>query len=182
MPGTSTAESGLAPTGSAQAPAAGRTYPPSPLCHALDLAAAQRISPSLKFSAQLMPQQGEAPDACSYAADDGTLLLSLASTSRPYETEVEIAAGLVRDPKASQMKSASVRPLESLGVGAFAEVQVPEGPPQTVTFVVWQPSHHVHRGWVLSLAQAGTTTADHSAELFRLAQSIHLRLPDPPET
>jgi hypothetical protein len=149
-----------------------KTGPASKLCEVLDLATAQSISANLRFSPLVAPDQGTPQDACTYAADDGTTVLSLAPVSRPYETELELARGLVRDPASAGMGSARVEPVRGLGQAAFSESVVVLEPRQNVTYVIWRSGSAT---WVLSLAEVDQT--DFADRLVPVARQISPRLP-----
>lgn len=160
------------PTPEASAPPSVKTAPTSKLCEILDLATAQSISANLRFAPLVAPDQGTAADACTYAADDGTSVLSLGPTSRPYETELEMARGLVRDPASGGMGSARVEPVTGLGQEAFSESVVVLEPRQNVTYVIWRSGSAT---WVLSLAEVDKT--DFADRLVPAAQRFSPRLP-----
>lgn len=124
------------------------------------------------YSPQVAPGQGTAPDECSYATTDGTSVLVLAPTSRPYETEVSMTHSLLRDPAASGMSNVKVQELSGLGQAAFLESAYAVQQQQTITWLVWRSGSH---SWVLSLAEVTATSAP--GRLVPVAQQITAQLP-----
>lgn len=149
-----------------------RTLPPSSLCLAFDLAAAQTVSANLRFTPQAGTDQGAAADACTYTNEDGTAVLSLAPATRPYDTELALAHDVERDPGSSGMTGVRVETVTGLGQAAFSETGVVVKPQQNITYVVWRSGS---RAWVLSLAEVEKT--DLTGRVAPLARQISPRLP-----
>jgi hypothetical protein len=149
-----------------------RTTAPSQLCTVLDLATARKVLTGLRYSPEVSPNKGAAPDACSYATGDGKTLLSLSPTTRPYATELTMTHSLIRNPAASGMRDVQVQEISGLGQAAFKESAYAIQQRQTITWVVWRSGS---KSWVLSLAQI--TATDSPSRLVPVAQQIAPRLP-----
>lgn len=146
--------------------------PTSALCAALDLSAAQTVSASLQASPRVAANQGDTPDACSYASADGSALLTLAPAMRSYDEELALARTLVRDPASSGMRDVRVQEVAGIGQAAFSESGYVLQQQQNLAYVVWRSGS---RAWVLTLADAA-----HAGDLGRLgsvAKQIGQRLP-----
>ncbi|WP_158853112.1 hypothetical protein [Saccharothrix deserti] len=158
------------------APPSVKTLQPSALCGALDLAAAQGVSADLRFSPQAAPEGSDdstAAEACTYATDDGTAVLSLAPTTRPYDTALTLAHEVVQDPALAGMTDVRVEPVTGLGQAAFSQTGIVVEPLQNnITHVVWRTDSG---SWVLTLAEIDQT--DLAGRLVPLAQQISPRLP-----
>ena len=157
------------------APPSVRTLPPSALCGALDVSAAHSVSADLRFSPLVAADNSDdttVSEACSYATENGTTVLSLAATTRPYETELTQAHDLVRTPSAAGMTDVRVEPVTGLGQAAFRESGILLEPRQNVTHVVWRTDSG---SWVLTLAEVDKT--DLASRLVPVAQQIIPRLP-----
>ncbi|WNM35770.1 hypothetical protein RKE30_38140 [Streptomyces sp. Li-HN-5-11] len=154
----------------APTPAAVKTAVPSRLCAALDLTTARKVLADLQHSPQVAPQQGAAPDACSYATSSGEVVLTLSPASRPYATELAVAHKVAGDLASSGMRDVRVKKITGLGRAAFEETGYLTE--QHMTYVIWLSGT---RSWVLGLAEAVKTDA--SSQLVPVAQQIAPRLP-----
>lgn len=148
-----------------------KTLPSSPLCAALDLAAAQSVSADLRLAQRVADDKGTAPDVCNYALDDGSALLSLTPATRPYDQELALARTLAGDPASSGMRDVRVREVAGIGQAAFRESGYLLQQKQNITYVVWRSGS---RAWVLTLAEVATTNL--ADRLGAVAKQIDPRL------
>jgi hypothetical protein len=149
-----------------------KTLPSSPLCAALDLAAARSVSADLQLAQRVADNKDTTPDVCNYALADGSALLSIAPATRSYDDELALARNLVRDPASSGMRDVRVKEVAGIGQAAFSENGYLLQQRQNIAYVVWRSGS---RAWVLTLAEvADTNNAD---RLGALAEQISPRLP-----
>lgn len=162
----------VSPPTEPSAPPSMKTLPSSPLCAALDLAAAQSVSADLQLAQRVADSQGTAPDICNYVLADGSAVLSLAPATRSYDEELGIARNLVRDPASSGMRDVRVNEVAGIGQAAFSESGYLVQQRQNVAYVVWRSGS---RAWVLTLAEVADT--NHAGRLGSVAKQIDPRLP-----
>lgn len=149
-----------------------KTAPSSQLCAVLDLTAARTVRTDLRSSPRVAPNKGKATDACSYAAADGTALLTLNPGARSYDKERSAAHSLVGDPASAGMSGVRVDEVAGLGQAAFGESGHLVQQKQDIAYVVWRSNSRV---WVLTLAEAGGVKG--ADRLVPLARRIAPRLP-----
>lgn len=151
-----------------------KTLPPSRLCAVLSADAARRLVPGARFTAQVAPDQGSAPDVCTYASADASV--SLTPATRPYAAELAAAHSLRADPAPAQMSGVTVDEVTGLGKRAFRETAFQTETRQRVTFTVWEAGA---RAWVLTYAVAvgtpGTPGAVAGDPVVRVAKSLSVR-------
>lgn len=156
-----------------------KTLPPSRLCTvALTTSAAKQLIADARLQARVSPNNGDAPEICSYAAADGKSTLALTPASRAYKAELSAAHDLTANPASAGMRDVRVDPVSDLGRQAFRETSYQIQAQQHITFVVWNSGT---RTWVLTFA----TTADTSAtpatvsddKVIQVARSITAKLP-----
>ncbi|WBO65030.1 hypothetical protein [Streptomyces camelliae] len=177
----STASAGggsTAPVAGTASPGAVKTLPPSRLCTVLTEDVAKRVVTDARFTAQVGPDKGAAPDVCSYAGADGRSMLSLTPASRTYDAELSAAHGLRANPAPAGMSDVRIDPVSGLGRQAFRESAHQSQEQQQITFVVWNAGA---RTWVLTYATAapGSTapTAVPDDKAVQLARSLTAKLP-----
>lgn len=155
-----------------------KTLPPSRLCTVLTTSAAKQLIADARLQARVSPNNGDAPEICSYAAADGKSTLALTPASRAYKAELSAAHDLTANPASAGMRDVRVDPVSDLGRQAFRETSYQIQAQQHITFVVWNSGT---RTWVLTFA----TTADTSAtpatvsddKVIQVARSITAKLP-----
>ncbi|MFM9610660.1 hypothetical protein [Streptomyces niveiscabiei] len=153
-----------------------KTLPPSRLCAVLSADAARRLVPGARFTAQVAPDQGSAPDVCAYTSADGDASVSLTPATRPYAAELAAAHSLRADPAPAQMSGVTVDAVTGLGTRAFRETAFQTETRQRVTFTVWEAGA---RAWVLTYAVAAATPGTPGAvaddPVVRVAKSLSVR-------
>ena len=155
-----------------------KTLPKSHLCTVLTTDIAERLLADPRFTAQVGPDKGGAPDVCNYASVDGKATLSLTPASRAYAAELSAAHALRADPASAGMRDVRVETVSSLGQRAFRETSYQTQARQRITFVVWNAGY---RTWVLThatMADTPTTAAAASDDkVVQVARSITAKLP-----
>ncbi|QNP68651.1 hypothetical protein IAG44_03675 [Streptomyces roseirectus] len=149
-PAPSTTTAATSPTPGS--PGAMRTLLPSRLCAALTADAARELVPGARFTAQVGPDKGTAPDVCAYTSPDGSGSVSLTPATRPYAAELAAAYSLRADPAPAGMSGVRVDTVSGLGERAFRETAYQTQAHQNVTFTVWNAGA---RTWVLTYASTG---------------------------
>ncbi|MCZ0997521.1 DUF3558 family protein [Streptomyces mirabilis] len=167
-----------APDAGSVSPGAMKTLPPSHLCTVLTEDVAERLVDDARFTAQVGPDKGAAPDVCDYAAADGKATVSLTPASRAYAAELSAAHALRTNPAVAGMRDVRVDTVSRLGRQSFRETAYQVQARQHLTFVVWNAGA---RTWVLTFATTGDTsttpTTASDDKVVEVARSITAKLP-----
>ncbi|MET8976434.1 hypothetical protein ABZX85_12540 [Streptomyces sp. NPDC004539] len=131
-----------------------KTLPPSRLCAVLTADAARGLVTGARLTSQVAPDQGPAPDVCTYTAADGAATVSLTPATRAYAAELAAAHSLRADPAPAGMSGVRVDTVTGLGTRAFRETAYQTQTGQRITFTVWDAGT---RTWVLTYATAAGT-------------------------